>query len=242
MGLKIGIINKMIKQNIIVTGGNKGIGFGLVKELSQAHNVIFTVRSEAKGSQALENLKRYKSFPKFAVMDVTSSTSVKEGFSKIKDIFNNLDVLINNAGILIPGLKYNISSIDTDEDEILKTFNTNTLGALRVVRESDSLFKKGSRIVNVSSGMGQLEDMGSGSTSYRLSKTALNGLTAILSKEYLERNISVNSICPGWVQTDMGGENADLTIDESVKKICNFIFSKNFPTGKFLRHGTIIPW
>lgn len=242
MGLKIGIINKMIKQNIIVTGGNKGIGFGLVKELSQAHNVIFTVRSEVKGKQALENLKRGKNFPNFVVMDVTSSTSVKEGFSKIKDIFNNLDVLINNAGILIPGLKYNISSIDTDENEILKTFNTNTLGALRVVRESDSLLKKGSRIVNVSSGMGQLEDMGSGSTSYRLSKTALNGLTAILSKEYLERNISVNSICPGWVQTDMGGENADLTIDESVKKICNFIFSKNFPTGKFLRHGTIIPW
>lgn len=242
MGLKIGIINKMIKQNIVVTGGNKGIGFGLVKELSQAHNVIFTVRSDVKGNQALENLKRGKSFPKFIVMDVTSSTSVKEGFSKIKDIFNNLDVLINNAGILIPGLKYNISSIDTDENEILKTFNTNTLGALRVVRESDSLLKKGSRIVNVSSGMGQLEDMGSGSTSYRLSKTALNGLTAILSKEYLERNISVNSICPGWVQTDMGGENADLTIDESVKKICNFIFSKNFPTGKFLRHGAEIAW
>lgn len=242
MDLKIGIINKMIKKNIIVTGGNKGIGFGLVKKLSKDHNVIFTVRSEAKGNQALENLKRSKISSRFVLMDLTSSSSVKEGFSKIKDLFESLDVLINNAGILIPGLKYNISSIDTDEDEILKTFNTNTLGALRVVRESDSLLKEGSRIVNVSSGMGQLEDMGSGSTSYRLSKTALNGLTAILSKEYLERKISVNSICPGWVQTDMGGENADLTIDESVKKICNFIFSKNFPTGKFLRHGVEIAW
>ena len=109
MDLKIGIINKMIKKNIIVTGGNKGIGFGLVKELSKDHNVIFTVRSKAKGNQALENLKSRKISSRFVLMDLTSSSSVKEGFSKIKDLFESLDGLINNEGILIPGLKYNIS-------------------------------------------------------------------------------------------------------------------------------------
>ena len=84
--------------------------------------------------------------------------------------------------------------------------------------------------------------MGMGSTAYRLSKTALNALTVILSQELLPENIKVNAICPGWVQTDMGGANADMTVDESVSNIVKFAFSDNFPTGKYLRDGKILPW
>ena len=100
----------------------------------------------------------------------------------------------------------------------------------------------GSRIINISSGMGQLDEMNSGSTAYRISKTALNALTKILSNELLSMGIKVNTICPGWVKTDMGGENATLTIEESTAKIAAFALRDNFPNGQFLRHGEIIPW
>ena len=88
----------------------------------------------------------------------------------------------------------------------------------------------------------QLDDMESGSTAYRISKTALNALTKILSNELSPLGIKVNTICPGWVQTDMGGANATLTIEESTTRIVNFALKDNFPTGQFLRHGEIIPW
>ena len=232
----------MIKKNIVVTGGNKGIGFGLVKKLSKDHNVIFTVRSEDKGNETLNLLKEFNHFSKFVVMDVVSLKSVDGAFFKIKYLFKNIDLLINNAGILIPGLKYNIPAVETDEEDILRTFNTNTLGVLRVTRSSAPLLSNGGRVINISSGMGQLNNMGMGSTAYRLSKTALNALTVILSQELLPENIKVNAICPGWVQTDMGGANADMTVDESVSNIVKFAFSDNFPTGKYLRDGKILPW
>ena len=77
---------------------------------------------------------------------------------------------------------------------------------------------------------------------YRLSKSALNALTIVLSQELSSKDIEVNAICPGWVQTDMGGYEATLTVKESVESIKKFALSDNFPNGKFLRHGQILPW
>ena len=99
-----------------------------------------------------------------------------------------------------------------------------------------------SRIINISSGMGQMEGMSNGFVAYRLSKSALNALTIVLSQELSSRDIKVNAICPGWVQTDMGGYEATLTVKESVESIKKFALSDNFPNGKFLRHGEILPW
>ena len=84
--------------------------------------------------------------------------------------------------------------------------------------------------------------MEGGSLAYRLSKTSLNALTKILSIELESREIKINAICPGWVQTDMGGKNATLTVKESVEKIAAFALNKEFPNGKFLRHGEVLPW
>ena len=232
----------MKNKNIIITGGNKGIGFGLVKKLSEKHNIIFTVRSKKKGEKTLNSLMNVHNIPKYVIMDVTSSSSVNRGFELINESIGSIDILINNAGILIPGLKSNIPAIDTNEADILKTFNTNTMGVLRVTKSAVPLMKKGSMVLNISSGMGQLEDMGTGSAAYRLSKTALNALTVILASELKAKSIYVNAICPGWVQTDMGGENAELTVDESVSKIIKFIYSDSIPNGKFLRDGKILPW
>lgn len=228
------------KQNIIITGGNRGIGYGLLKILSDKHHVIITVRDNEKGQDTITKLGHSNNEIDYVVMDVNNSDSVERATEDIKQKFKNIDLLINNAGILIK--EYQLPAIETSEDSILKTFNTNTLGVLRVCKLIIPLMVNGGRIINISSGMGQLDEMESGSTAYRISKTALNALTKILSNEILSMGIKVNTICPGWVKTDMGGENATLTIEETATQIVAFALSDNFPNGQFLRHGKIIPW
>ena len=228
------------KQNIVITGGNRGIGYGLLKILSDKHNIIITVKDNKKGQSTIAKLGHSKNEINYVVMDVDNSDSVLRAADDIKQRFNNIDLLINNAGIFIK--EYQLPAIETSEDSILKTFNTNTLGVLRVCKSIVPLMGNGSRIINISSGMGQLDEMKSGSTAYRISKTALNALTKILSNELLSMGIKVNTICPGWVKTDMGGENATLTIEESTTQIVAFALRDNFPNGQFLRHGEIIPW
>ncbi len=225
-------------QNIFITGGNRGIGLGLLKGLSISNNVIFSVRDKDKGEKTLKEIKNLHA--DYVVMDVDDTNSIEVAAGELKNKLSTLDILFNNAGILLK--EYDLDAIDTPETSILKTFNTNTLGVLRVSRSVIPLMKNGGRIINVSSGMGQLEDMESGSIAYRLSKTALNALSKVMSNELSSKNIKVNAICPGWVQTDMGGSSANLTVKESTDRIIKFALEDNFPNGKFLQHGEVIPW
>ena len=225
-------------KNIFITGGNRGIGKGLVNILGKENNVIFSVRESAKGEDAIRNLKSQKL--KYVVLDVDNYESVYQAKKIIKSKMDTIDILFNNAGILIP--QYEVPAVETSEESILKTFQTNTLGPLRIIKSLLDMIPKGGRIVNISSGMGQLDEMEGGSLAYRLSKASLNALSKILSVELEKREISVNAICPGWVQTDMGGSNASLTVEESTEKIVSFALHENFPNGKFLRHGEVLPW
>ena len=228
----------MKHKNIFITGGNRGIGKGLVKLLGKDNNIVFSVRDIKKGENTLKELKEVKA--KYVLLDVNDSKCIQNAKEKIEMNMDQIDLLFNNAGILIP--EYEVPAYETTEDSILKTFETNTLGPLRVIKSLLNLIPKGGRIVNISSGMGQLDDMEGGSLAYRLSKTSLNALTKILSIELKDRGIKINAICPGWVQTDMGGRNATLTVRESVEKIADFALNKKFPNGKFLRHGEVLPW
>ena len=227
-------------KNIFITGGNRGIGKGLVKEFSKDNNVIFSARNTEKAQLIIDTLGG-KNID-HVIMDVGDSESVQKGVKNLKSRITSVDVLINNAGILIPGLKHKIDAIDTDDDSIMKTFNINTIGALRVCKAVIPLMPPKSRIINISSGMGQMEGMGTGSLAYRLSKSALNAMTIVLSQELMGKSIKVNAICPGWVQTDMGGYEATLTVKESAESIKKFTLSDNFPNGKFLRHGEELVW
>ena len=227
-------------KNIFITGGNRGIGKGLVKEFSKDNNVIFSARNTEKAQLIIDTLGG-KNID-HVIMDVGDSESVQKGIKNLKSRITSVDVLINNAGILIPGLKHKIDAIDTDDDSIMKTFNINTVGALRVCKAVIPLMPPKSRIINISSGMGQMEGMGTGSLAYRLSKSALNAMTIVLSQELMGKSIKVNAICPGWVQTDMGGYEATLTVKESAESIKKFTLSDKFPNGKFLRHGEELVW
>ena len=227
-------------KNIFITGGNRGIGKGLVEEFSKDNNVIFSARSTEKAQLIIDTLGGENI--DYVIMDVGDSESVQKGVKNLKSRISYVDVLINNAGILIPGLKHKIDAINTDNDSIMETFNINTVGALRVCKALIPLMPPKSKIINISSGMGQMEGMGTGSLAYRLSKSALNALTIVLSQELMAKSIKVNAICPGWVQTDMGGYEASLTVKESAESIKKFTLSDNFPNGKFLRHGEELVW
>tara|TARA_A100001011_G_scaffold385944_1_gene460868 strand:- start:264 stop:956 length:693 start_codon:yes stop_codon:yes gene_type:complete len=230
----------MNQKNIVITGGNRGIGNGLLKIFSEEHNVVITVRDKEKGEQAIQELKGLDNILDYVVMDVNSNEMILNGREEIKEKLGHVDLLINNAGIFIK--EHDLQAIETSDETILKTFNTNTLGVLRMCKSIVPIMPNGGRIINVSSGMGQLDDMEGGFTAYRLSKTSLNSLTKILSKELSNLGIKVNTICPGWVRTDMGGDNATLSIKESASHIFAFALDDEFPNGQFLRHGKKIPW
>ena len=227
-------------KNIFITGGNRGIGKGLVEQFSKNHNVIFTVRNKNQGRMIVDSFEHDNA--DYVIMDVGQNVSVQNGVKNLKSKISSVDILINNAGILIPGLKHKINAIDTDLESIMETFNINTVGVLRVCKAITPFMQPNSRIINISSGMGQLEGMGTGSLAYRLSKTALNAMTIVLSQELMGKKIKVNSICPGWVKTDMGGYDAALTVQESAESIKKFALDDNFPNGKFLRRGEVLPW
>jgi len=227
-------------KNIFITGGNRGIGKGLVEIFSENYKVFFSARDEHKAKSVIESIGNENI--DYVIMDVADENSVLEGIESLKEKTDSIDILINNAGILIPGLKHKIDAVETDDESILKTFNINTVGVLRVCKAVLPMMQPTSRIINISSGMGQMEGMATGSIAYRLSKSALNALTIVLSQELSSKDIKVNAICPGWVQTDMGGYEATLTVKESVESIKKFALSDDFPNGKFLRHGEILPW
>ena len=227
-------------KNIFITGGNRGIGKGLVEIFSENNKVFFSARDKQKAKSVIESIGNENI--DYVIMDVADERNVLNGIESLKEKTDSIDILINNAGILIPGLKHKIDAVETDDESILKTFNINTVGVLRVCKAVLPMMQPKSRIINISSGMGQMEGMATGSIAYRLSKSALNALTIVLSQELSSKDIKVNAICPGWVQTDMGGYEATLTVKESVESIKKFALSDNFPNGKFLRHGEILPW
>ena len=227
-------------KNIFITGGNRGIGKGLVEIFSENNRVFFSARDKQKARSVIESIGNENI--DYVIMDVSDERNVQNGIEALKEKTDSIDILINNAGILIPGLKHKIDAVETDDESILKTFNINTVGVLRVCKAVLPMMQPKSRIINISSGMGQMEGMATGSIAYRLSKSALNALTIVLSQELSSKDIKVNAICPGWVQTDMGGYEATLTVKESVESIKKFALSDNFPNGKFLRHGEILPW
>ena len=152
-------------------------------------------------------------------------------------------MLVNNAGVLLDprGSRFLDSKLDTYRD----TLETNFFGPLQLAQAVVPLMKANryGRIVNLSSGMGQLDEMGSGTPAYRISKTALNALTRILAAEFRGSNILVNSMCPGWVKTGMGGDHAPITAAQGADTAVWLATLPNEgPTGGFFRARKPIAW
>ncbi|MCB1123625.1 MAG: SDR family NAD(P)-dependent oxidoreductase, partial [Verrucomicrobiae bacterium] len=157
-------------------------------------------------------------------------------------LYDRLDVLVNNAGILLDSEE---SILTVSEDDLNATWNTNSLGPLRVVRAFVSFLKESRdpRVINVSSLAGQLKDMGSWAPAYSISKTALNAVTCLLANELQHFSIKVNAVSPGWIRTDMGGPGAPGTLEEGSDTIVWLAAEAPASiTGQFLRDRESTDW
>ena len=243
--------DKIVSEKIaLVTGANRGLGFGTAAALGKlGYKVLMTGRTLAKVEEVAENLKREGMDIECYQCDVTNDEVVKKLAGVIRERWGHLEVLVNNAGVLLeatdPTKSDNASFLKVDPQVVLKSLNANSVGPLRMIQNFAPLMqvKNFGRIVNVSSGMGQLSDMEGKFPGYRMSKTALNALTVLVSKELAGTNIKVNAICPGWVKTDMGGPSATRTLSEGVNGIVwAATLADNGPTGGYFRDGEPIPW
>ena len=232
------------KKIAIVTGGNRGIGLEIARQLMK--DDVFVVvgsRDLAKGEQAVEEIRGRRANIVARQLDVNDTKSVRRFVEQVEKEHGPPAILVNNAGVYPESTDAKV--VDTPTSTWRETFETNVFGAVRMCREVVPLMRRlrTGRIVNISSGLGQLHHMSEGSPAYRVSKAALNALTRTLAAEVADAGILVNSMSPGWVKTDMGGEEAPRTVEEGADTavwLC--MLPSNGPTGQFFRDRKPIPW
>jgi NAD(P)-dependent dehydrogenase (short-subunit alcohol dehydrogenase family) len=265
-------------KTVIVTGGNRGIGFEICRQLDESgFQVILGSRNPDNGIKASKALSKNVIVKK---LDVTNEDTIRALYDFVKSEIGKLDVLINNAGLgansdrdsLVYGIKKGVQKNFYGIYQIVKKFNplikksgisfqgekaanialtdvrrimeTNFYGAWHMMQVFIPLLLKSEdgRIINVSSGMGELKSLSGLYPGYSLSKSALNALTIMFSNELKEKGIKVNAMCPGWVKTDMGGPDAPRTASEGADTAVWLATEKVIPTGKFFRDRHEISW
>lgn len=199
-------------KRALVTGGNKGIGFVICQGLlAQGFEVILAARSQGKAKAAIEQLNSSNARP--LELDVSDDDSIQTAAKNLSQEIDSLNVLINNAGIY-PDEGVNILTIS--RELLNQTMNVNAFGAIRVTQAFLQLLTKSShaRVINTSSGLGELAGLSADIPSYCLSKLTLNGATIMLAEALQDKGIVVNAFDPGWVKTDMGGSSAPRTPEQ----------------------------
>ncbi len=223
-----------------MSGANRGIGREVARQLIDlGYTVVIGSRDPDKGETTAAELGDNAVATR---LDVRDEASVGDAVSFVEREFGRLDVLVNNAGVTDG---WSGTAADADFDEVKSVLDTNLFGSWRLTKAALPLMRRNGygRIVNVSSGMGQLSDMGGHSPGYRVSKTGLNALTRMLTAELEGENILVNSVCPGWVRTDMGGKSARRSVEEGADTpVWLATLPDGGPTGGFFRDRKPIPW
>ncbi|MGD8955376.1 MAG: SDR family oxidoreductase [Desulfobacterales bacterium] len=239
------------KRTALVTGANRGIGLSIARQLAQRGiKVLIGARDQDKGIAACKQLQSEGLEAYFILLDVTRAISIEAAIGKIKDDFRGLDILVNNAGIMIDTQS---GILELDPAVFHHTLTTNVFGPLLLAQACIPLMKANGygRIVNMASTLGSLKDISNPdslygtvlSPAYRLSKTLLNGITVLLANALRGTNILVNSACPGWVRTDMGGSQAPLTSEQGADTpVWLATLPDGGPHGGFFRERQPIPW
>lgn len=220
-------------QVALVTGATRGIGAEIATQLVERGATVYA------GARDPEDVTTSGCRP--IRLDVTDDEQIETAIERLTDDRGRLDVLVNNAGVGGPSGPLDEAPIE----EIDATLATNLRGPIVLTRGALPLLLAdgGGRVVNVSSGMGALgEGMSGGSPAYRISKAGLNGLTVYLHGEYHGRGLLANSVCPGWVRTEMGGPNAPRTPAEGADTAVWLARFRSGPSGRFWRNRTQIDW
>ena len=222
-------------KTVLITGAYRGLGHEVARQLSErGWKVIVTARRRDQGAAAAAKLKNAS----FLELDITEDSSVARAAKQVSD----LDVLINNAAIIAEGDQ---DILRIPPELIARTIATNALAALRVAQTfvPNLLKSSAGRIVNVSSGAGQLSDMGTWSPAYAASKTTLNAITCLLAAALKDKDIAVNAVCPGWCRTEMGGSAAPRSAEEGAAGIVWLAAdAPQETTGLFWRDKEVIAW
>ena len=224
----------------LVSGANRGIGREIARQLARrGHYVLIGSRDPSAGEREAEQIAAEGGHVSVIELDVADEESVARAARDAERDPGRLDVLVNNAGIYGDPA----GAADYDLDRAHEVIEVNVFGPWRLTQAALPLLRRSShaRIVNVSSGAGQLDEMGGGRAAYRVSKTALNALTRTLAAD--ERGILVNAVCPGWVRTDMGGGSAPRSVEEGADTaVWLATLPDDGPTGGFFRNRKPIPW
>lgn len=229
---------------VVVSGGNRGIGFGVVQAFAKlGYITIMGCRDLAQGKLLARALHEKGIEVTVIALDVTSQISVVKFRDAVLKLYGRIDVLINNAAIYLEG---DASFLEIDEEILQTTLNVNVVGAWRMCNaiSPTMLQQQYGRIVNISSGWGAMSEMAGNAAAYRLSKASLNALTKIVAAEMAGKgDIQVNAVCPGWVRTLMGGANAPTSINEAAEAIVwAATQSSDGPNGDFFRNKKKISW
>jgi NAD(P)-dependent dehydrogenase (short-subunit alcohol dehydrogenase family) len=224
----------------LVSGANRGIGREIARQLAvRGHYVLLGSRDPSAGEREAEQIAAEGGRVSVVELDVSDQAGVDRALRDAERDPGRLDVLVNNAGIYGDP----IGAADYDLERAHEVIEVNVFGPWRLIQAALPLLRRSPhpRIVNLSSGAGQLDEMGGGRAAYRISKTALNALTRTVAAD--ERGILVNSVCPGWVRTDMGGEGAPRSVEEGADTaVWLATLPDDGPTGGFFRNRKAIPW
>lgn len=229
-----------IRPVAIVTGANRGIGLEVTRQLADSMTVILGARDLDKGKAAAKTLagEGFKVLPRR--LDVTDPESINHLVAEVEEL-GRLNILVNNSGILYDTWQ---QAKNADLNTVHEALETNTFGPWRMCQAFLPMMRRSEhgRIVNVSSEAGSLTSMGSGTPAYSVSKVALNALTRMLAAELNGTGILVNSVCPGWVATDMGGTGGRPIEDGAASVIWAATLPDDGPSGGFFRDGKPLPW
>jgi NAD(P)-dependent dehydrogenase (short-subunit alcohol dehydrogenase family) len=218
------------ERRALVTGGANGIGRAIVERFVAEGATVATVDVEPADGLDASVLAIQR--------DLAKTDDLDSLVDEVEDKLGPLDVLVNNAGVY-PGGR--ASQIDFDVVE--QTWQANAAGAWRVAVAAIPCMEAGARIVNVSSGAGSLTTMDASMPAYNVSKAALNAITRVLADDLRSAGILVNSVCPGWVRTDMGGAGASRSVEEGAASVLWAArLGPDGPTGGFFRDGSAVPW
>lgn len=237
-----------MKRVALVTGANRGLGFETCRQLSRLGvDVLLASRDQKKGLEAAALLESERLTVTAYQLDVTDAKTILRLVTFIETRFGRLDILVNNAGVYLEHTEGGIRPgiLNANFDIVRQTMETNIYGPWRMCQALVPIMQRNQygRIVNVASNMGQLSKMAAGWPGYRISKAALNALTRILADEVRGTNVLVNSACPGWVRTDMGGANAPLTVEQGADTIVWLAtLADDGPSGGFFRERQLLDW
>lgn len=224
----------------LVTGANRGIGREVARQLAErGYVVVVSARDPEQAERAAAEIAGSTGGETIALtLDVADPQSITRAGARVRETVGRLDVLVNNAGV---GTDFGVAGTEPDFEAIQRALETNFYGAYRLTIALLDLLRASEhpRIVNVSSGMGGVAEMGGWSPGYRVSKAALNALTRILSTELAGEGFLINSACPGFVKTDMGAPmGAQKPVEEGAAGIAWLAtLPDEGPTGGFFRDG-----